>query len=117
ELQGLEVYGETIEEALEEVSEAKKALFDIYTMKEISIKYPEKYQSESEKYSGRITIRIPTSLHRNIHEFSIENKISLNTSVIQLLNDGLNQTNLVKTKEGLMTLIEKMNKSVPLSIH
>lgn len=117
ELKGLEVFGETIEEALDEVVEAKKALYEIYKRKEMLIKYPETYKSEDEQFSGRMTIRIPTNLHRSIFEYANENKISLNTGIIQLLNDGINQRNLDETKEGLMTLIDKINKSIPLSIN
>lgn len=110
EINGLEVYGETIEEALEEVVEAKKALYKIFTIKKIPIKYPQKYRSDIERFSGRLTIRIPKNLHRDITEFSNHNNVSLNTGIIQLLNDGLKQRHYDSMKEEILAKISNMNK-------
>ena len=89
ELKGLEVYGETVEEALSEVREAKEALYQVYSNNKTPIKYPKKYSPSAENFSGRITVRIPKTLHKRVHEYSDKNDVSLNTAMIQLLNDGL----------------------------
>jgi predicted RNase H-like HicB family nuclease len=100
ELEGIEVFGETVDEALEELYEAKIAYYEMSEgEKGFQIQYPKSYQKEDDP-SGRLTARLPVNLHKKVRNYSYENKVSLNSAIIQLLNDGLmeNERNIVLDK-------------------
>lgn len=75
--------GETIEELLLNGEDAKRAW--IQTAYEKSMEIPEP-NSISDKFSGRITLRTPKSLHRNLVEQAEKEGISLNQYIIYLLS-------------------------------
>lgn len=110
ELKGLEVYGDTIEDALEEVNEAKIALYKIYTDKGIQIPYPEKHQVNN-NFSGRMTIRVPKSLHQTLSTYANRNEVSLNTGIIQLLNEGLKYKEIDMIKDQVVESIIREHRT------
>lgn len=75
--------GETIEELLLNGEDAKRAW--IQTAYEKSVKIPEP-NSISDKFSGRITLRTPKSLHRDLVEQAEKEGISLNQYIVYLLS-------------------------------
>ncbi|MRG86727.1 type II toxin-antitoxin system HicB family antitoxin [Salinibacillus xinjiangensis] len=116
EISGLEVFGETLEEAIEEVREAKIALYEVFLEKGINIRYPEEYNFEDEDFSGRMTLRIPKTLHKRIKYYSEDNNVSLNTGIIQLINDGINYADIKDMKGKIYNSLNKFNKKIILKV-
>lgn len=77
--------GETIEEAVEMGQDAKRAWLE--TALEKGLEIPEPFTT-TEKYSGRITVRTPRSLHRKLIEEAQEEGVSLNQYLVYLLSKG-----------------------------
>ncbi|WP_146551210.1 type II toxin-antitoxin system HicB family antitoxin [Rummeliibacillus sp. SL167] len=94
ELPGIKVFGESIQEALEEFEEAKIAFYELKEELGENIVLPIK---ESDRPSGRITARFGVDLHEKIIDYASSNKISVNAAINQLVNFGLekSQNNLV----------------------
>lgn len=86
ELPGIKVFGESIEEALEELNEAKIAWYEMKEELGEAI-YPPLYKKE--RPSGRLTARFPISLHEEIIEYAEINKTSINTAISYLVSEGL----------------------------
>lgn len=75
--------GDTIEETLLNGEDAKKSWIKTAYEKSINISEP---NSQQDKYSGRITLRTPKSLHKNLVEQAEKEGISLNQYLIYLLS-------------------------------
>ena len=82
-----EACGETIERAVENAADAKKAWLEAALEEGIEIHEP----GSLEEYSGQFKIRMPRSLHRDLAEHSKKEGISMNQYCIYLLskNDAL----------------------------
>ena len=87
ELPGLIVYGETLEEVCEEIELAKADWIEANLEWGREIKEP--LENSLEEYSGKITLRIAKTLHRDLKERSEIEGISLNQTIVQLINDGI----------------------------
>ncbi len=87
ELPGLIVYGESLEEVYEEIELAKADWIEANLEWGREIKEP--IEDSLESYSGKVTLRMPKTLHRNIKERSEVEGVSLNQTIVQLINDGL----------------------------
>ncbi|MGT2964216.1 toxin-antitoxin system HicB family antitoxin [Streptococcus acidominimus] len=87
ELPGLIVYGESLEEVYEEIELAKADWIEANLEWGREIKEP--IEDSLEDYSGKVTLRMPKTLHRNIKERSEVEGVSLNQTIVQLINDGL----------------------------
>lgn len=85
ELPGCISQGETIENALQMIEDAKRAWIDIALQDGNPI--PE--SANTEKYSGKLNIRIPKSLHRILAEKAREERISLNQYISYQLAKGV----------------------------
>ena len=87
ELPGCITCGETIERAVENAADAKKAWLEAALEEGIEIHEP----GSLEEYSGQFKIRMPRSLHRDLAEHSKKEGISMNQYCIYLLskNDAL----------------------------
>lgn len=83
-------------------------------------KIKEPLENSLEEYSGKITLRLPKTLHRDVKERSEIEGVSLNQTIVQLINDGLfKQTqNVVEqlteqfkdmTKKISQTIVEKVS--------
>lgn len=78
-------YGETIEEALAHLEVVKRDLFERFLRDRIHIPEPE----PAEKYSGRILLRIPYYLHKELAQLAKKEDISLNQLLNHLIERGL----------------------------
>lgn len=80
ELPGCVSQGETVEEAWRMVHDAKRAWLE--TALEEGIPVPE---PASDRYSGRLVLRMPKSLHRRIAELAKQENVSLNQYIVYQL--------------------------------
>jgi antitoxin HicB len=78
--------GETVEEALEMIQDAKKLWLETAIEDNIEIPKPSKGVDE---YSGKINLRMPKSLHKTLAEKANEEKISLNQYINYQLSRGI----------------------------
>lgn len=87
DLPGCLTCGETIESAVENAIDAKKAWLEAALEEGIEIYEP----NSLEDYSGQFKLRIPKSLHRSLVENSRREGISMNQYCVYLLsrNDAL----------------------------
>lgn len=113
ELPGLIVYGESLEEVYNEIELAKADWIEANL--EWGRKIKEPLENSLEEYSGKITLRIPKTLHKAVKERSEIEGVSLNQTIVQLINDGLfKQTQNVV--EQLAEQFEQMTKKVSQTI-
>ncbi len=94
ELPGCLSCGETIEECIESIQDAKMAW--ITASLEDGDEIPE--PSNKDAYSGQFKIRMPKSLHKKLAEHSKEEGISMNQYCIYLLS----MNDAYRTKEKVM---------------
>lgn len=87
ELNGCISFGDTIEETLKNIEEAKKEW--IIAALEEGIEIPE--PNLVEQYSGQFKLRIPKSLHKSLSDHAKREGISMNQYCLYLLsrNDAL----------------------------
>lgn len=81
QLPGVIAYGDSINEAYEEILGAKKVWFEKCLEDGVDIPEP-----TTDMYSGRITIRIPKSLHEELAISSKSENVSLNQYIVTLLS-------------------------------
>ncbi len=81
DLPGCITQGETLEEALEMIEDAKYAWIKVNLELGNSIPVP----SAAKKYSGRFVVRLPSNLHQHLAEEAERNGVSLNQMVATLL--------------------------------
>lgn len=81
DLPGCITCGETIEEAINNAKDAKKAWLEVALEEGLEIYEPESL----ERYSGQFKLRIPKSLHRTLAEHSKREGISMNQYCLYLL--------------------------------
>ncbi|NPV42705.1 MAG: toxin-antitoxin system HicB family antitoxin [Firmicutes bacterium] len=86
--------GETIEEAIKMGEDAKRCWIETALEKGIEIPEPFSYGN---KYNGRITLRAPKSLHKQLVEEAQEEGVSLNQYLLYLISKGVKG---VKNKYG-----------------
>lgn len=87
DLPGCITCGETLESAVSNASDAKKAWLEAALAEGIEIAKPDMLND----YSGQFKLRIPKSLHRQLSEHSKREGISMNQYCLYLLsrNDAL----------------------------
>ena len=113
ELPGLIVYGESLEEVYDEIELAKADWIEANL--EWGRKIKEPLENSLEEYSGKITLRLPKTLHRDVKERSEIEGVSLNQTMVQLINDGLfKQTQ--NAVEQLARKLEIMTKQISRTI-
>ncbi len=81
DLPGCITCGETIESAIRNAEDAKKAWLEAALESGIEIQEP----GELENYSGQFKLRMPRSLHRSLAEHSKREGISMNQYCVYLL--------------------------------
>jgi len=86
ELSGCITQGETQQEALEMIQDAKEAW--IATALEEGMDIPEP-APDAEEFSGKFNLRIPLSLHRDLVRRAAKEKVSLNMLVTYLLSANM----------------------------
>ena len=87
DLPGCITCGETVEKAVENAVDAKKAWLEAALEDEVDIPEPDSLEA----YSGQFKLRIPRSLHRLLSEHSQREGISMNQYCVYLLsrNDAI----------------------------
>jgi predicted RNase H-like HicB family nuclease len=83
ELPGLSAFGNTRDEALEELMIAKGAFLKVY--KEDGCQLPE--PDILNTYSGQIRLRLPKSLHAELTRVAKSERLSFNSYVVYLLSE------------------------------
>lgn len=91
ELPGCITYGETIESAVENAMDAKKACLEAA----LEDGYPIAEPDSLENYSGQFKLRIPRSLHKSLAEHARREGVSMNQYCVYLLsrNDAVYTNN------------------------
>lgn len=97
ELPGCITQGETLEEVMEMIEDAKRAWIEAAIENNIPI--PEPF--ELRKFSGKFLVRVPKSLHKKLVETAEKEGVSLNTLVVKLLSEGIAK---IETQEPKITL-------------
>ena len=85
ELPGCITSGETVQEGLEMLEDAKKCWFTACLEDGVSIPEP----ARLEDYSGQFKLRLPKSLHKQLAQRSSEEGVSMNQYCVYLLSKGL----------------------------
>jgi antitoxin HicB len=78
--------GETVEEALECLNDAKTNWIE--TALELGRTVPE---PNNDDFSGQLRVRMPKSLHRTLSQMAKEENVSLNQLIIYHLSKGIGQ--------------------------
>jgi antitoxin HicB len=84
ELNGCMTEGDTKEEVLEMLEDAKKAWLEVAIKRGLAIPEP-----ELDEYSGKFNIRLPKFLHRKLAYRAKQEKVSLNTLVTAALASAI----------------------------
>lgn len=87
DLPGCITVGDTLEEAIRNADDAKKAWIEAALQDGVEIPEP----NDLEKYSGQFKLRIPRSLHKSLVEHAKAEGISMNQYCVYLLtkNDAV----------------------------
>jgi len=93
ELSGCVTQGDTIDEAIANIEDAKGAWIQAAYDQGQSIPLP---RTENE-YSGRILVRLPRSLHKHLADASRREGISLNQHILNLLSAREAEIDLVES--------------------
>lgn len=95
-LKGCMSDGETVEEAYNNLEDAKKEWFSYMLENNLEIPEPTKVVD----YSGKFMVRIPKTLHKIITEQSKREGLSLNQYVSTVLAYAAGQKNILRTKRN-----------------
>ena len=85
ELPGCITCGETVQEGLEMLEDAKKCWFTACLEDGVPIPEP----ARLEDYRGQFKLRLPKSLHKQLAQRSSEEGVSMNQYCVYLLSKGL----------------------------
>jgi len=110
DIPAVESIGKTPEEALSDFNDTKKEWFSFALEKGIAIPEPDADLPKAVEYSGRITLRIPKTLHRKASERAILDGISLNA----YLNEAIQRGMTTAAAERIYTDIENTLKKAHL---
>lgn len=105
--------GDTIDEAIEDAYYNLDAYLEYCEEKNIPIPGPS-YSKSLNEFSGKITVRLPKCLHRDIAEFANSDGMSLNSLAIDAFRMYLG-TETIKnieeyTKERIGILVDNVNR-------
>ena len=95
DLPGCYSQGETVEEALEMIEEARRLWLESMYEDGSEISLP---GSTEKQYSGKFNVRIPKSLHRKLNEMAEQEGVSLNHYLVSTLSRAVGQGEAVKSK-------------------
>ena len=96
ELEGCMTEGDTLEEVLELLEDAKRAWLEAALEDGLEIPLPESMREEKD-YSGRILLRLPKFLHRRLVEGAQKEGVSVNTYIVTLLSERNAERELLKS--------------------
>jgi predicted RNase H-like HicB family nuclease len=80
--------GKTIDEAINELKEVAENFLRLAEEDGKPIPMPEKYEEET-SYSGKLTLRMPKSLHKMLAEQAIKEECSINQLILTYISIGL----------------------------
>ena len=103
ELPGLSAFGPSPEEAVKELSIAKKAYLEV--LEEDGEEIPE--PDVLKPFSGQTRLRLPKTLHQSLTNEAKREGVSLNTYIVQLLSQKNILANLIGRMEKLEDNIHK----------
>ena len=89
DIPAVESIGITPSEALHDLDEVKREWIMFAIDKGITIPEPSAALSSAMAYSGRITLRIPKTLHRQVAERALLDGVSLNSYLNKVINSGM----------------------------
>jgi antitoxin HicB len=93
ELPGCLSQGDTVEEAMAMIEDAKRGWIDIALADGVEIPEP---SDDEEAYSGKFVVRVPKSLHRDLVKKAKDENVSLNQLTTYLLSSGVVRSNFLK---------------------
>lgn len=105
DLPGLVVYADSLEEGLEDLEEAKEIWFELQLELERFIPLP---KQDRENYSGRITLRVAKSLHKDLALEAEKEGTSLN----QYLNYLIQKSQSEVTREYIMESLDNFSRNI-----
>ena len=97
ELSGCFTQGETLQEVMENIEDAKRAWIEAAYEMGQDIPLPR----TEEEYSGRILLRLPRSLHRRLAQAARREGVSLNQYIVSLLARREVQAELINMAKEL----------------
>lgn len=93
DLPGCMADGDTLEEAIANIKQAIEIW--IKAAKEVSKAIPEpKYYTDEGRYSGKLTVRMPKDLHRELAQAAEEQGVSINQLIIYYLAKGIGKDSI-----------------------
>ncbi|MFN4073287.1 MAG: toxin-antitoxin system HicB family antitoxin [Thermus sp.] len=98
DLPGCVSVGETAEEALKNVDEARQLWLETAYEHGDDIPLP----ASEREYSGRVLLRMPKSLHRRLAEEAEREGVSLNQYIVSLLSERLALRETLKALPGIL---------------
>lgn len=105
DLQGCFTQGETIEEVIENIEEARQLWINAAYEDGVEIPIPR----TDEEYSGKFLTRITKSLHRRLAEQARYEGVSLNLYVESILSSGVSTQNTI---EKLSAELDKISEQI-----
>jgi len=108
DLPGCGSYGKTIEEALNNLEEAKKLWLEVSLERGLPIPEP----IREEKYSGKFLLRIPPKLHMKLALNAKKEGLSLNQYVNKILETFLSTELILKEIQELKQEINKLKSKI-----
>ena len=97
DLLGCSSDGETIEEAIQMGEDARMCWIE--TAIELGREIPKPF-SFTDNYKGRITVRVPKTMHKELIDEANDEGISLNQYLIYLLSKGMKSGHVIELKKG-----------------
>jgi predicted RNase H-like HicB family nuclease len=82
DLPGCIAQGETVEEAMQMIEEARRLWLESAYEDKLDIPLP----TNQVEYSGKFNVRMPVSLHRKLHRLAAKEGVSLNQYVVFALS-------------------------------
>lgn len=102
DLKGCLAFGDSLEEALEMITEAKELWIE--TALENGWPIPEPSVDEPKHYSGKFNVRLPRFLHRRLAELAESEGTSLNQLVLAFLSEGAERHHQKRRLEHLQEI-------------
>lgn len=94
ELPGCFAVGGSREEALQNLEDAKRGWFEVALEEGFEVPEPRLNQ---DRWSGKLTLRIPKTLHAQLAELADEEGVSLNQLIVHLLSRGVGRETALKS--------------------
>jgi len=106
DLPGCGAHGETIEEALKKLEEAKQLWLEVSLERDISIPEP----ALEDEFSGKFLLRIPPRLHMQLTKAARKDDMSLNQYIRNSLAKQVDINRLIEKIDEISTKVDKLAK-------